>query len=363
MTSTSSFVAFSRTGATLAIMAAALAGCSTVKSIVPMGSSVPYAQSIKPTIPQPAITEIPAFKAAPKPPPKPVEPAIEPAAPAAAPLPAPAVPAAQPSVPPPPAAEPKPRQPSSDVPPPPAPTNSQSSLPSAGSASAADARPTAATPTKPAQKTADAQSQQPSDDLPSVPEERRAFHDDGNYPNLAQVPARPVNLPTFADAASLEKLLQADSAAAKQKDLPAGASPASASKPEPSTSANATVVSTTRAEDRAPCLNPTVRSGDPTVTVHFKPGSSALTAGELAILVDALPAVRGGNGTIRIFGHGDTDPGAPKSVSRFDLAVARAGAVALALAGYGVPTPRMAVGVACVDTAMAGASVQLYAES
>ena len=56
------------------------------------------------------------------------------------------------------------------------------------------------------------------------------------------------------------------------------------------------------------------------------------------------------------------DAAAP-AAQRFDLATARAGAVAQALAGYGIPTPRIAVGVACTDASVAGASAQLYTES
>lgn len=79
-------------------------------------------------------------------------------------------------------------------------------------------------------------------------------------------------------------------------------------------------------------------------------------------MAEAMPTVRGAKGTIRVFGHGDTDPNA-KSAGRFDLAAARAGAVAQALAGFGIPAPKIAVGVACRDAAASGASVQLYVES
>ena len=368
MTSTSSIMVLSRNCATLAIVAAALAGCSTVKSIVPtMGSSVPYANQIKPTIPQPAVVEVPAFKAAPKPPPKPAEPPPEPAAAEPAKSPAPAAAPSAPA-----AAQPE-SKPAAEAPQP-APPKPQSSLPRQDSPRTAEAAPA---PAKPLDKSAQAQPQESGDNQPSIPEERRAFNDDGKYPNLAQVPARPVNLPTFADAASLEKLLQADSAAQKQKDLtgPSAAStPATAAASAKASAAGGTAtasaapaagatMASNRAEDRGPCLSQAPVSGDPTVTVHFRPGSSAMTADELAVLVEALPTVRTGSGTIRIFGHGDTDRSGVQTTSRFDLAVARAGAVALALAGYGIPTPRMAVGVACADTAMAGASVQLYAES
>jgi len=204
-----------------------------------------------------------------------------------------------------------------------------------------------------------------ADDLPTIPAERRAFtNDDGTYPNLAQVPARPVNLPTFAEATSLEKTLQTNSAAAKAAPAESAAAPSSA-KPVSGPAADAAGVreATARPEDRTPCLDQVAVAGDPTLTVHFKSGSAALTADNLARIVDALPTVRDGKGTIKIYGHGDTETGAPVSAARFDLAAARAGAVAQALAGYGVSAPRMAVGVACVDAAIAGASVQLYAAS
>ena len=76
-----------------------------------------------------------------------------------------------------------------------------------------------------------------------------------------------------------------------------------------------------------------------------------------------MPTVRGSKGTIHVLGHGDAEPASDLAPPRFDLAIARAGAVAQAVAGYGIPVPRIAVGVACTDAAFAGASVQLYAES
>jgi outer membrane protein OmpA-like peptidoglycan-associated protein len=118
-----------------------------------------------------------------------------------------------------------------------------------------------------------------------------------------------------------------------------------------------------RIEDRSPCLGERPVDSKPTATLHFDPGSSAMTANSLAQLVEALPSIRAATGTIRIFGHGDTDANAAAGAGRFDLAAARAGAVAQAVAGYGIPVPRIAVGVACTDAAFAGASVQLYAES
>jgi outer membrane protein OmpA-like peptidoglycan-associated protein len=118
-----------------------------------------------------------------------------------------------------------------------------------------------------------------------------------------------------------------------------------------------------RLEDRTPCLDQATAAGGPTATVHFQAGSAALSTEQLSVLVETLPTVRGTNGTIRVFGHGDTDTGAAKGTARFDLAAARANAVAQALIGYGIPAPRVAVGVACADTALAGASAQLFAPS
>jgi outer membrane protein OmpA-like peptidoglycan-associated protein len=207
---------------------------------------------------------------------------------------------------------------------------------------------------------------------PSIPEESRAFKDDGAYPNLAQVPPRPVNLPTFAEAKSIEKSLIADREKAKDAspespDVPAVDStpvPISKLKPGAPAAVNPEMAqAATRAEDRAPCLGVRPVDGKPTAVLHFDAGSAAMTAGSLAQLVEALPSIRAATGTIRIFGHGDTDPNAATGAGRFDLAAARAGAVAQAVAGYGIPVPRIAVGVACTDAAFAGASVQLYAES
>jgi len=208
--------------------------------------------------------------------------------------------------------------------------------------------------------------------LPSIPEDRRAFKDDGNYPNLAQVPARPVNLPTFAEAKTIEKSLvadreQANNAAPQSPDAPAVDSvpvPVSKLKPvEVATAAPTVPEAATRLEDRSPCLGERPINSKPTAVLHFDIGSAAMTADSLAKLVEALPSIRAATGTIRIFGHGDTEPNAATGAGRFDLAAARAGAVAQAMAGYGIPVPRIAVGVACTDAAFAGASVQLYAES
>jgi outer membrane protein OmpA-like peptidoglycan-associated protein len=115
-----------------------------------------------------------------------------------------------------------------------------------------------------------------------------------------------------------------------------------------------------RLEDNAPCLLQKPVDADPTAILHFNPGSSSLTTDDLQILADALPAVRQSKGAIRIMGHGDSEPGAAQAAGRFDLAASRAGAVAQALAGFGIPAQRIALGVACTDAATGGASVQLY---
>jgi outer membrane protein OmpA-like peptidoglycan-associated protein len=203
---------------------------------------------------------------------------------------------------------------------------------------------------------------------PSIPAEDRKLSEDGAYPNLARVPARPVNMPTFAEAAALEKTLVGDrdkakdavpaSAAAPAVDSTAAPEPAAKPQPQPTISKQAAIAE--RAEDRSPCLNVKSVGGDLAATFHFDPGSAAMTTGNMVLLAQTMPAVRAAKGTIRIFGHGDEDAGA---ASRFDLAAARAAAVAQAVAGYGIPAPRIAVGVACADAAFAGASVQLYTDS
>jgi outer membrane protein OmpA-like peptidoglycan-associated protein len=206
----------------------------------------------------------------------------------------------------------------------------------------------------------------------SIPDADRQFKDDGTYPNLAQVPARPVNMPTFSEAKALEKALVADSAKAKDASPASPDAPAVDSTPVPVSklvqpvSAPTTPVVTVaaeRAEDRAPCLSGAPADSQLAATIHFEPGSAAVTSANLALLTEALPTIRAAKGTIRIFGHGDTETNSATGAGRFDLAAARAGAVAQAVAGYGIPVPRIAVGVACNDAAFAGASVQLYAES
>lgn len=183
--------------------------------------------------------------------------------------------------------------------------------------------------------------------------------DDGRYPNLAQVPERPTDIPSFAEARAVEKSLIANRTAASEPgSADTAASEGAAGTPAAVKTASAAAKVAARAEDRAPCLG--AETGQPTTTVRFDKGSSALTADERRVLADTVPEVRSGKGTIRIVGHGDTDEGSGQGAVRFDLAVARAGAVAHALAGFGIPAQRMAVAVACTDAAASGASVQLY---
>jgi outer membrane protein OmpA-like peptidoglycan-associated protein len=364
-----------------AAAATALAGCSTVKSISPFGSNVPYASAVQPTIARPAVTEIPAYKPKPEPPPAPKPAPPPPPPPPPSPAAAPASKAPAPAAPPPPAeAEPplpaplpeKASQADLD-----APRVAQAATAPTPSPSPAPVPPPAAAgkPAAPAQVADESAAPSKGDDRdagqgPSIPAADRKLSDDGAYPNLAQVPARPVNLPTFAEAAALEKTLVADREKAKDPEPASPAAPAvdsavvpvpvPAAKPgAPSAAAPAEVAA--RPEDSAPCLNMKTVSGDLAATLHFDPGSAALTTGNRNILAEAIPVVRAAKGTIRIFGHGDSETGVASA--RFDLAAARAAAVAQALAGYGIPAPRIAVGVACADAAFAGASVQLYAES
>ena len=354
-----------RLGIAFAVMATALAGCSTVKGISPFGSNVPYAQDVQPTIPRPAISEIPAFKAAP--------PAPKPAAPAAAsPPPAPKPPAAEPAPapPPPPPAAPPPKSSAVEAPAPKIASadNAPASAPSQEQPAVVDTKPTQAA-------SDETVSDKPGKgEGPSIPEERRAFKDDGTYPNLAQVPPRPVNMPTFAEAATLEKSLVADREKAKDASPASPEAPSIDSAPVPVSALEGKAAASaplpqkvaavaSRTEDSAPCLTAKSVDADPAATIHFDPGSAAMSAGNLARLAEAMPTIRASKGTIRIFGHGDTDTSGAPGVTRFDLAAARAGAVAQAVAGYGIPAARLAVGVACNDAALAGASVQLYAES
>ena len=369
MTSNSLFTKFLPL-ATLAMMAGTLVGCSTVKSISPFGSNVPYAQDIQPNMPKPAVSEIPAFK--PKPPappaPKPEPPAAETPAPAPA-APEPAAPAP---------VAPSPAPTSTPTPPPSQSSATPANVPKVAEAQAPSQPAAAPQPGKPAasEKTVEssddtqATSESGKRATPTIPDADRQFKDDGTYPNLAQVPARPVNMPTFAEAKALEKSLVADREKAKNASPASPDAPSVDSTPVPvaklaKPDAATPVVTATaeRTEDRSPCLSEKPVDGQPTATIRFEPGSAAMTSANLALLSEALPTIRAAKGTIRIFGHGDTETDAATGPGRFDLAAARAGAVAQAVAGYGIPVPRIAVGVACSDAAFAGASVQLYAES
>jgi outer membrane protein OmpA-like peptidoglycan-associated protein len=364
---------FLRLAPVIALAAAGLAGCSTIKSVSPFGSNVPYASSVQPTIARPAVTEIPAYKPKPETPPAP-KPAPPPPPPPPPP-PAAAVPSAPAAASPPPAAA---------EPPLPAPLPEKASqadldapkvaqakpAPTPAPAPAAAAKPVAAEQVADESATSTKGGDRDSGQGPSIPAADRKLSDDGAYPNLAQVPARPVNLPTFAEAAALEKQIVSDTEKAKDAAPASPQAPAVDSvivpvavpqaKPvAPTAAAQAAIAE--RAEDSAPCLNMKTVSGDLAATLHFDPGSAAITTGNRNILADAIPVIRAAKGTIRIFGHGDSDTGV--AAARFDLAAARAAAVAQAVVGYGIQAPRIAVGVACADAAYAGASVQLYAES
>jgi len=362
--------------AAVAAAAGALVGCSTVKSISPFTSSVPYSQDIQPTIPKPAVSEIPAFKpkkqevtvtdlprqgapAAETPPPAPAAGTASTPAPEAAAPPAPSAPApAAPPPPPPPAATP------------PAPQSQSSSAPDSATRTAEAEAPKAAKPGESSEDT-EVAGEGRKKPLPTIPDADREFKDDGTYPNLAQVPARPVNMPTFAEAKALEKALVADRDKAKDDSQSSPAAPSVDSTPVPVSKlakpaqapAPQIAAAADRPEDSSPCLSGKPGEGKPTATIHFDPGSAAMTSVTLADLVEALPSIRAATGTIRIFGHGDSQADSSAGSGRFDLAAARASAVAQAVAGYGIPAPRIAVGVACNDAALGGSSVQLYAES
>ena len=169
------------------------------------------------------------------------------------------------------------------------------------------------------------------------------FQDDGRFPNLAQVPARPSDLPSFAEAAEVRQSLEQNRDDANAQRVAQAQQSASQS------------------EVAAPCLG-AVPSGQ-TTTLRFANGSSALDVESRGALSDTIPSIRSGEGRIHIVGHGDTVAGAPTGAARFALAVARAGAVAEALAGFGIAPQRMSIVVACADPATFGASVQLYADS
>ncbi|HLG88030.1 MAG TPA: OmpA family protein [Alphaproteobacteria bacterium] len=314
-----------------------LAGCSTVKSISPFTSSVPYAQDVQPTVARPASPEVPVYKKAAQPPepapvaesrPEPAPPQTEPkaAAPASAPPTAPAAPEPQESSAPP-AVPPPVSPPASGTSPTPAPqTNS-----STGSQDGAE-------PAKAGHgKNGDSAP-------PSIPPEQMAYNDSGRYRNLAEVPKRPTNLPTFAEARATEASLVAE--------RNGSAPPTDATK-----ASNAT-----HEQDRAPC-GPDPSKAKPEVTVRFDTGSTSLPADQRGVLGDALANVRSATGTIRVVGHGDAEPGAGGGVNRFDLAMGRASAVAQALAEFGIPAQRISIQVACDENPAAGASVQLFTAS
>jgi outer membrane protein OmpA-like peptidoglycan-associated protein len=171
-----------------------------------------------------------------------------------------------------------------------------------------------------------------------------AYNDSGHYRNLAEVPARPTNLPTFAEARATEASLVAErNGAAPQADA-------------------AKTGNVAHEQDRAPC-GPDSNTAKPELTVRFDPGSTSLPADQRGVLGDALPDIRGASGTIRVVGHGDSEAGAGGDVNRFDLAIGRAGAVARALAEFGIPAQRISIQVACDENPAAGASVQLYTAS
>ncbi|HEX4506636.1 MAG TPA: hypothetical protein VH722_12965 [Alphaproteobacteria bacterium] len=346
-----------------AAAAGALVGCSTVQSISPFGSSVPYSQDVQPTIPKPAIAEIPAFK------PKKAEVSVQDMAPApAAPAAPPPAPAAAP--PPPASAAPAAAPPAPAAAPPPA---TQSSVAPDTATKTAEAETPVAKQAKAGESSEDTEVAGAGEKKPqpTIPEADKTFNDDGTYPNLAQVPARPVNMPTFTEAKALEKALVADAGKAKVDSPASPAAPSVDSSPVPvsklvkPTVAPAPTITAAadRPEDSSPCLSGSPAEGRPTATIHFEPGSAAIDTVTQQALVEAIPSIRAATGTIRIFGHGDPGADGAAGSGRFDLAVARANAVAQAVAGYGVPAPRIAVGVACSDAALGGSSVQLYAES
>ena len=171
-----------------------------------------------------------------------------------------------------------------------------------------------------------------------------AYDDTGHYRNLAEVPKRPTNLPTFAEARATEASLVAERGGTT-------AAPETA-KPD----------SSVHEQDRAPC-GPTLGEAKPAVTVRFDPGSTTLPADQRGVLGDSLADVRSTSGPIRVVGHGDSAAGASGGVTRFSLAMGRASAVAQALAEFGIPAQRIAIQVACDENPAAGASVQLYTAS
>jgi outer membrane protein OmpA-like peptidoglycan-associated protein len=173
-----------------------------------------------------------------------------------------------------------------------------------------------------------------------------AYNDNGQYRNLAEVPARPKNTPSFAEARATEAALEADRGGVAPSADKSEANPAPSARPE----------------DRAPCGRG-AGSARPAATLRFDRGSVKLPDDQRGVLSDALPEVRNGAGTIRVVGHGDSDMGSAQGTARFDLAMGRASAVAQALAEFGIPVQRIALQVACDENPAAGASVQLYAAS
>ena len=282
--------------ALFAVGLAALTGCSTVKSLSPFDGA-PYAQDIKPTVSRPTQPDKPVYPVAPKATTGGLSAPVSPLAQAAA----------------------------RDI--------------------AVDGLAGSSTP---APITAG-----DSDKIkPGFAADRRKSDDDGTFPNLAQVPARPSDLPSFADAHRQVGALQADRAAA------ALSAPSAAGGGK--TAAGSL---TARPEDRSPCLAGMPAAGAAKAAVSFAVGSSTLTDEARASLADAVPDVRAAQGEVRIVGDGDRAADSAPPTRRFNLAMARASSVALALTEFGISSQRIAVGVSCSDTALSGPSVRLYLDS
>ena len=274
---------FSRRVAASCLAVASLAGCSTMKDLSPFGSNVPYAQDIKPTIAQPAVTEVPAFKPAP-PAPKPIA-----APPAAAPAPAAPAPAA----------------PASDAPPP-APPGPQSSLSAQSNAALASAAPAPASPRRrfhtcglharclgPGRQPGHTNSLRGARSAGSViprrgtPTHRHRFRTNSgasttmaHIPTSPRSPARPVNMPTFLEASTIEKSLLADRDAAKDKRPESPQSPSPDSAPDQTGKSQAAVAAPTsapaavvaRSEDAAPLPVVAARRGSTGCDAAFRSG-------------------------------------------------------------------------------------------
>lgn len=184
MTSTSTFLASPLCGAAL-IITVSLGGCSTVGDISPFSSSIPYANAIKPTLPQPAVTDIPAFTPVPKP-------EVAKSAPAKPSPPPPPAPAVAPQSDAPPAAKPEPVPPQAAIRQPAAPAIA-TAVPPVERAVPPVPAPATAEPAAPAEVArADQARPEPQPRaLPSIPDDRREFtKDDGQYPNWRR--SRPV---------------------------------------------------------------------------------------------------------------------------------------------------------------------------